>query len=260
MIDNALFRTEHSRPETRQLQHPLYRPTVCFNKKPIPQGASMEDDKDISPPVNPPQHTDNRDNEPANHPIMDYSEEFDPATLDYSSVPLFEEFRATRSKEDITREVIAHYASFVKNVPHVAFQTTEEMEIDPIFIAPTVTQAEGNYLAREHLMSGVRINIPRSSKLWTGDQLRLRWGSGTYCSPISEPTHRKGPREVRWLSGAHLGRSTHGMIQVSYEVFRRSRLVGISESLTLWLTGDLKRSPQQPEKIRLRAIRRRKRP
>lgn len=218
----------------------------------------MEDDKDISPPVNSSQVTDDIDNTMAKTPIMNCSETFDPSTLDYSSVPLYEELQATRSKEDITREVIAHYSSFVGHVPYLACPTAEELDVDPIFSAPCVTQAEGHFLGRHHLLDGVRIDIPRSSKLWAGDQLRLRWGSGTYCSSIGEPKNRKGPREIRWLNGKHLARSTNGLIQVSYEVFRRSRLVGISECLTLMLTGELRRSPQSTEQTRIRAIRRRK--
>jgi hypothetical protein len=219
----------------------------------------MEDDKDISPLDSSAQGTVKVDNKQTAHPIMADSEAFDPSTLDYSSVPLFEGLQASRSREDITREVIAHYSPFVRHVPQLICQSAEDMEVDPIFAAPSVMQAEGQFLAREHLLSGVRINIPRSSKLWAGDQLRLRWGSGTYCSPVGEPKSRKGPREIRWLSGRHLSRSHNGLIEVSYEVFRRSRLVGISEALTLMLIGEMKVDHLSKEQARLRAIRRRQR-
>lgn len=217
----------------------------------------MEDDKDIPPPINPPSGaTDIDNNWMENMRAMD-NEAFDPSTLDPSCVPLYEELQAVRSIDDITREVIASYSSFLANVPRLDCPCAEEMNIEPIFAAPFVTEAKAQMLPRSALLNGIRINVPRSPKLWTGDQLKLRWGTTTYYSVIGEPKGRTGPRETRYLSGAHLGRSKNGLVEVSYEVLRRSKLVGISEPLILMLTGDPSASPTSPD--RTRAIRRRKR-
>jgi len=217
----------------------------------------MEDDKDILPPVNPPSGTADIDNNwMENMRAMD-NEAFDPSTLDPSCVPLYEELQAVRSIDEITREVIAGYSSFLGNVPRLDCPCAEEMNIEPIFAAPFVSEAKAQMLPRSALLNGIRINVPRSPKLWAGDQLKLRWGTITYYSVIGEPKRRTGPRETRYLSGAHLGRSKNGLVEVSYEVLRRSKLVGVSEPLILMLTGDHNPCPKSPD--RTRAIRRRKR-
>jgi hypothetical protein len=217
----------------------------------------MEDERDILlPALLPPAaaHTDN--NWMENMEEID-NQVFDPSTLDLSCVPLYAELKAVRSVHDITREVVASYSSFLANVPRLDCPCAEEMNIEPIFAAPFVSEAMAQMLPRSALLDGIRINIPRSSKLWTGDHLKLRWGNTTYYSVIGEPKGRKGPRETRCLSGAHLGRSKNGLVEVSYEVLRRSKLVGISEPLILMLTSDHSPCPTSPD--RTRAIRRRKR-
>ena len=217
----------------------------------------MEDEKDILLPAVLPSAAADTDNKWMENMRVIDNETFDPSTLDSSGVPLYEELQAVRSIDDITREVIASYSSFIANVPRYDCPSADELNIEPIFAAPFVSQAKAQMLARSELLDGVRINIPRSPKLWVGDQLKLRWGTITYYSVIGEPKSRTGPREMRYLSGAHLGRSKNGLVEVSYEVLRRSKLVGISEPLILMLTGDNNPCPTSPD--RTRAIRRRKR-
>lgn len=217
----------------------------------------MEDEKDILLPKGLPSATANTDNKWMENMRAIDNQAFDPSTLDPSCVPLYEELQAVRSIDQITREVIASYSSFLANVPRLDCPSADELNIEPIFAAPLVSEAKSQMLPRSALLDGIRINIPRSPKLWAGDQLKLRWGNTTYYSVIGEPRGRTGPRETRYLSGAHLGRSKNGLVEVSYEVLRRSKLVGVSETLILMLVGDHHIGPPPPD--RTRAIRRRKR-
>jgi hypothetical protein len=124
--------------------------------------------------------------------------------------------------------------------------------------APYITGADADHLTQPELIVGVYLNIPRSPKIWTGDQLKITWGYNTFYSTIAEATTRKGPRLVQYLNSQELAHYDDGEVFVYYEVVRGNRLIGISEKLKVTLLGI--RKSRTRSTLRRHAIRHRKLP
>jgi hypothetical protein len=124
--------------------------------------------------------------------------------------------------------------------------------------APYISNADASHLTEPQLIVGVYINIPRSPKLWAGDQLKLTWGYNTFYCTITEPKDRKGPRLIQYLNSEKLAHYKDGEVYVYYEVVRGNKLVGVSEKLKVTLSGIPKGRARNPN--RRHGIRRRKLP
>jgi len=215
----------------------------------------MEDEMDIQPPVNPPQKDTNTGRDSTDNPLMVNSEELsDPAD---TSVPFYEDLHAVTASESSSKETAVAYPGHLQDIPGFPWQPNEEaLRANPIFPAPYLSGNTPDSVTQEQLIIGVYVNVPRSPKLWAGDQLRMRWGFNTFYTTVSESKSRTGPRLIQYLNSEGLGDYKDGIVEVRYEVVRRSRLIGISETLKVTLVGDGKTRPRPPSRIR--AIRRRK--
>ncbi|WP_296260980.1 MULTISPECIES: hypothetical protein [unclassified Pseudomonas] len=125
----------------------------------------------------------------------------------------------------------------------------------PTLPAPFLTGVNDGVVTEEQLITGVYINIPRTPRIWAGDQLKMRWGNSTFYTTIGEANGRTGPRLIQYLNAEKLGSYKTGAVEIRYEVVRRARLVGVSETLQIVLRSDGK---THPKTLRGRAIRRRK--
>lgn len=130
----------------------------------------------------------------------------------------------------------------------------EEMDIEPDLQAPFLSGADAASITPEQIVAGVYINVPRSSKLWTGDHIKLVWGNNTFYTTLDSGPHNKVSRLIQYLNSEQLADYQTGEVHVHYEVVRRSRLVGISKHLTINLEGEGRPYSSQ----RYRAIRRKR--
>jgi hypothetical protein len=133
-------------------------------------------------------------------------------------------------------------------------KTTDSPPMD----APYITGGDATQLTGPELIAGIYVNIPRSPRLWTGDQLKVTWGYNTFYSTITESTSRKGPRQIQYLNSEELAQYADGEVYVQYEVVRGNRLIGISEKLKVTLKGTGNGRARNPN--RRHGIRRRKLP
>ncbi|WP_152666139.1 hypothetical protein [Pseudomonas abietaniphila] len=202
----------------------------------------MEDEMDIPPPVESQVNTSEKDKEPNENPVMGNSEEPKQRAASKSSIPHFEEFRAVPSADVTANETAMIFEHYLRSVPSFPWQPHEEStDATPVFEAPSLLNNKSGIVTRDQLIAGVFIEVPRSPKLWTGDQLKMRWGYNTFLTTVGESKRRTGPRLTQYLAHAALADYKNGFVEVSYEVVRRSRLVGVSEVLTVVLKGDTKR-------------------
>ncbi len=217
----------------------------------------MEDEMDIQPPVTPHIKVSDIDKESTENPLMVNSDELNDASCCDTSVPLYEDLHALPPAGATTKETAATYPTYLQSVPSFPWQPDHEtMNATPTFAAPYLTDVKSGSVTREQLITGIFINVPRSPKLWVGDQLKMRWGYNTFYTTIGESKGRTGPRLTQYLNSDGLGDYKNGVVEVRYEVVRRSRLVGVSETLTVVLRGEGKSRARSPN--RTRAIRRRK--
>lgn len=217
----------------------------------------MEDEKDIQPPANPAIQVSETGKEPTEKPLMINSAKLDDSTASNSSVPLYEDLQAVPAPGATARETAIIYSNYLQSAPGFPWQPTEEsMSATPTFAAPYLTHNESGIVTQEQLITGIFINVPRSPKLWAGDQLKMRWGYNTYYTTIGESTNRSEPRLTQYLNCERLGDYKNGEVEVRYEVVRRSRLVGVSETLKLIVCDEGKGRPKPTS--RKRSIRRRK--
>jgi hypothetical protein len=123
--------------------------------------------------------------------------------------------------------------------------------LTPNLLAPYLTGADADNVTAEQLINGVYVNIPRSRKLWKGDRIKLIWGYNTFYTTLEPNRRRNEPRLVQYLNSEQLANYQDGQVQVHYEVIRRSRLVGISERLTVNLqTGGRPRTGRRRRAVR----------
>ena len=213
----------------------------------------MEDEKDIQPPVNPQNNVQGADNALSiqnNERTSDLSHA-DAADASYAASEIFPIPTVSLS------EAGADYSKHVLSMCGLTLEAHQEDDSPtPTFKAPFLSPEGLSSITHEQLVAGIFINVPRSPRLWVGDQLKMRWGYNTYYTTIAEPTCRTGPRLTQYLNSERLGAYPDGVVEVRYEVVRRSRLVGISETLEVTLTGNGQAWPKPPP--RGRAIRRRK--
>jgi hypothetical protein len=202
----------------------------------------MEDEMDLPPPVDSQVNPTENDKKSTEDQVMGNSgESKQPAGLK-SSIPHFEEFHAVPSADVTANETALIFEHYLRSVPSFPWQPHEAtMDATPVFAAPTLVNNKSGVVTREQLIDGVFIEVPRSPKLWAGDQLKMRWGYNTFLTTIGETKGRNGPRLTQYLAHAALADYKNGFVEVSYEVVRRSRLVGVSEVLTVVLKGSAKR-------------------
>lgn len=138
-------------------------------------------------------------------------------------------------------ESSAIYSDYLQNAPGYPWQTLrDDRDSPPCFDPPYITGGSVDGLSDAQLIAGIFVNIPRSPRLWAGDQLKLRWGYNTFYSTVPESKGRSGPRLVHYLNSERLCDYENGVVEVRYEVVRRSRLVGISYPLRVTLLGESK--------------------
>jgi hypothetical protein len=211
----------------------------------------MEDERDITPPVESQVNTPDSDRETTENPVMGNSEEPKRREGYKPSIPHFEELRAVPSADVTANETAIIFEHYLRSIPSFPWQPHEEsMDATPVFEAPTLANNKTGIVTREQLIDGIFIEVPRSPKLWTGDQLKMRWGYNTFLTTVGESKTRTGPRLTQYLAHAALADYKNGFVEVSYEVVRRSRLVGVSEVLTVVLKGDSKRRSSRTRALR----------
>lgn len=216
----------------------------------------MEDEMDIQPPANPQDnHLDNHKKSTKDQ-LMDNSEKFDESTLRKASVPHYEELHATQPPGATANETATFYTEHLQGALGFPWELDQEaMKATPTLPAPFLTGDKDGVVTEEQLITGIYINIPRSAKIWAGDQLKMRWGNSTFYTTVGEANGRSGPRMIQYLNAEKLGSYKTGAVEIRYEVVRRARLVGVSETLQIVLRSDGK---NHPKTLRGRAIRRRK--
>lgn len=211
----------------------------------------MEDEMDISPTVDSQVNTPDSDKESTEHPVMGNSDEPKPRAGYMPSIPHFEEFQAVPSANVTANETAIIFEHYLRSVPSFPWQPHEaSMDATPVFEAPTLVNNKSGIVTREQLIDGIFIEVPRSPKLWAGDQLKMRWGYNTFLTTVGESKNRTGPRLTQYLAHAALADYKNGFVEVSYEVVRRSRLVGVSEVLTVVLKGSAKRRSSRNRALR----------
>ncbi len=216
----------------------------------------MEDEMDIQSPANPQLKVLDIDNESTENPLMVNGDELNDSTHCDVSVPLYEDLHALPKPDITAKETAVSLSSYLQSVPSFAWHPDKEtMNATPTFAAPYLTDNPSGCVTREELIAGVFINVPRSPKLWVGDQLKMRWGYNTFYTTIGESKDRTGPRLTQYVNSGGLADYENGVVEVRYEVVRRSRLVGVSETLTVVIRQGKTRS-RSPN--RTRSIRRRK--
>lgn len=217
----------------------------------------MEDEKDIQSPGDP-DGTPSGINKEPEQPAMNADAPSSEPPAD-ASVPLYEEFHAVPAPKKTASETALCYAEYLHNAPGFPWKQEQALlDPTPSFEAPYITGASADRLTDSELISGIFLNIPRSPRLWVGDQLKLRWGHNTFYTTIGESKGRNGPRLIQYLNNESLADYDNGLVEVRYEVVRRSRLVGISETLTINLHREGERRRRSVN--RTRAIRRRRAP
>jgi hypothetical protein len=200
----------------------------------------MEDDMDIQPTLQSPPDESNKDKK---DPIASTASK-DPKSKPTvkSSVPLYEHLIAEPPSGKGAAENAHFYVGHLANVPGFPWHhESKDPNPVPVFAAPYITGGDAEALTEAQLRMGIYINIPRSSKLWFGDHLKLRWGQNTFYTTVSKVEGRDGPRQVQYLNNEALGDYESGRVEVRYEIVRRTKLVGISETLTVNLPRQSKR-------------------
>jgi hypothetical protein len=217
----------------------------------------MEEEMDIQPPVNPKNTPFDGDKESVDNPTTGANAPQDPC-VDKGSVPLYEDLHAIAPAEASAAEAALLYSHHLQNAPGFPWQPErKEPNPTPCFAAPYITGGDSNNLTYSQVISGIFLNIPRSPKLWVGDQLKLRWGHNTFYTTVAESKGRDGPRMVQYLNNESLVDYESGIIEVHYEVVRRSRFVGISETLCINLNREGRRrrkSAPRPHAARRRRM------
>lgn len=216
----------------------------------------MDDDMDIQPPIKSNQSPSSGNRESKDNLMMGADDKEDPSAQ-RGTVPLYQDFMAIPPKTMTAAEVAVVYANYLQNVPGFPWQQDDEkQDTTPCFSAPYITGTDAEVITDTQLNSGVFLNIPRSPKLWIGDQLKLRLGQTTFYTTIGKSQGRDGPRLVQYMNNEALGNQKNGLVEIRYEVVRRSKLVGISESLSIHLHRENKRTYKSSS--RTRAVRRRR--
>ncbi|MEX6666465.1 MULTISPECIES: hypothetical protein [unclassified Pseudomonas] len=193
----------------------------------------MEDETDIQPPPHSQPNESDNDNK-VTLPNPRTTRRKKGKSPDKSSIPLYEDLQAIPPAGKSAAEQALVYAGQLQNAP--GFPWHHEMKHPPpapVFEAPFITGADPEGPTDAQLHVGIYINIPRSPKLWFGDHLKLRWGHNTFYTTIGKVEGRKGPRLVQYLNNETLADYESGCVEVRYEVVRRAKLVGISETLTV---------------------------
>jgi len=113
----------------------------------------------------------------------------------------------------------------------------DEMIATPNLLAPFLSGANAGGITPDQIVAGVYVNIPRSRMLWTGDQLKLIWGQNTFYTTLDSTPCIDEPRLVHYINCDQLAHYQNGEVHIHYEVVRRSRLVGISQPLTVYVEG-----------------------
>ncbi|MFK3796194.1 hypothetical protein [Pseudomonas sp. NPDC088444] len=216
----------------------------------------MEDEKDIPPSAHPQKNKSESPPESTENKVMDNSHEQDDSDQKEWSVPHYEEFQAGRTTCSTREQIPAEYSPGLSNILDIAAHLDEELKAaNPTLAAPYLDGHESGVLTQEELIAGVYVNVPRSARIWTGDYLKMRWGSNCFCTVLTVPEERDGPRLTQYVCLDRLAKYETGKIAVRYEVVRRARLVGVSETLIIMVRGS-KTRPKWSN--RGRAIRRRR--
>jgi hypothetical protein len=193
----------------------------------------MEDDMDIQPPPHS-QPTESNKDKKVKQPNSKRTRRAMGKSADPGAVPLYEELQAMPPDGKAAAENALAYAAQLQSAPGFPWRHDEtHPDPAPAFAAPYITGGDAEGLTEAQLNVGIYINIPRSPKLWLGDHLKVRWGHNTFYTTIGKSEGRKGPRLVQYLNNETLADYESGQVEVRYEVVRKARLVGISDTLTV---------------------------
>jgi hypothetical protein len=141
------------------------------------------------------------------------------------------------------------YKEALKRAPGFPWAQIESTNKKPlVLLAPYLTGVNVDKVTVEQLIEGIYINIPRSKNLWKGDQLRIVWGYNTFYTTLEGSPQRDEPRLVQYMNSEQLADYQSGVVNVHYEVVRRSRLVGISETLKVTLHGKRRPGAKPPRR------------
>ncbi|MDH0745400.1 hypothetical protein N5D61_03445 [Pseudomonas sp. GD03842] len=214
----------------------------------------MEDEKDIPSSAQPQQNKSQHSTESTERDAVD--REPTAPNEQVWSVPHYEEFHAGPRSLSTQDQIPAEYSRGLNSILDMAWRLDEAIKTaNPTLAAPSIEGHPSSVLTQEQLMAGVYVNIPRSSRIWSGDHLKMRWGSNTLFTVVPVADDRHGPRMRQFVCLDRLAKYETGEIDVRYEVVRRARLVGISETLTIKVYGS-KTRPRSAHPMR--AIRRRR--
>lgn len=216
----------------------------------------MEDEKDIPPSVNPTDITRNKDETSAEDQLANADERVDGSTFNFDSIPHYEDLRAILPPGATSKDIATFYSEHLEHVLGFPWEIDEEArKAAPSLPPPSLDGGRNGEVSTAQLAKGVLITVPRSSKIWVTDQLKMRWGKSTFYTTVPASKSRKGPRLIQFLNAEGVPNDRTGLIDIRYEVVRRKRLVGVSETLTIYVRDD---GTGEPKGSHGRPIRRRK--
>lgn len=216
----------------------------------------MEDEMDIQPSADPQDTPLDTHKKSTKDQLMDNNKKHDESALRKTTVPHYQDLHAPQPPGATANETATFYSEHLQSALGFPWELDGQAKAAmPSLPAPFLTGGKDGIVTEEQLISGVFINVPRTAKIWAGDQLKMRWGNSTFYTTVGESSGRTGPRLIQYLNAEKLGSYKTGEIEIRYEVVRRTRLVGVSETLKIVLRSDGKDHPKTP---RGRAIRRRK--
>jgi len=204
----------------------------------------MEDDKDV-PSSNPtPDNAPNKKEMSAEDQMANADERFDQSSFNLDSIPHYEDLRAIQPPGATSKDIVAFYSEHLEHVLGFSWEVNEEArKTAPTLPAPTLSGSQHGEVSTEQLARGVCLAIPRCSKIWADDQLKVRWGRSMFYTAVPRCEDRKGPRVIMFVAAEGVPNDRTGLIDIHYEVVRRKRLIGVSETLTINVRDDGKNAP-----------------
>jgi hypothetical protein len=199
----------------------------------------MEDENEIPPSLNPPEATRKKDETSAEDQMANADERVDSSSFNMDSIPHYEELRAILPPGATSKDIATFYSEHLEHVLGFSWELDEQAhKAMPTLPPPSLVGGKNGEVSTGQLAEGVFINVPRCSKNWHKDQLKMRWGKSTFYTTVPPPQKRNEPRLTQFLTADGIPNDRTGLIDIRYEVVRRSRLVGVSETLTVYVRDD----------------------
>lgn len=204
----------------------------------------MKDKEDLPPSSNLPDNTRTQEETSAEDQLANADERVDGLSFNMDSIPHYEELRAILPPGATSNDIVTFYSEHLEHVLGFSWEIDEQAEkAMPTLPAPYLLGGRNGEITTEQLAEGVLINVPRCSKIWTKDQLKMRWGKSTFYTSVPPPLKRNEPRLRQFLTAEGVPNDRTGLIDIRYEVVRRNRLIGVSETLTIYVRDDGKGKP-----------------